>query len=73
MEKRYYNAESLEHVLRLLERRYAMSSEAFYAAHLADEPLPELRGFDRHTWASFYSEHRRLSGAFSEQAEHVLA
>jgi hypothetical protein len=75
MEKSYYDADSLATILRLLEERYGVSSEDFYAAHLADAGLPEgLTGFNRHAWASFYREAQQLSGrSFSEHAERVLA
>lgn len=73
MEKRYYDADSLERVLASLERDYGMSSAEFYAAHVAGEPLDVSR-FTRHVWASFYRDVRRLRGdEFAEAAEQLLA
>lgn len=74
MEKSYYDADSLATILRFLEERYGVSSEDFYAAHLADEGLPEgLSGFNRPAWASFYREAKQLSGhSFSQRVERVL-
>ena len=74
MEKSYYDADSLATILRLLEDRYGVSSEEFYAAHLADEGLPEgLSGFNRHAWASFYRELQEFrGGSFAAHAERVL-
>jgi hypothetical protein len=74
MERRYYTAESLEQVLRSFEDRYGLSSSDFYELHLADQLPLEVPGFHRHTWASFYRDVQRLSGAdFARHAEGVLA
>lgn len=74
MEKRTYNAASLERVLLSFERRYGMSSADFSQRHRAEEALPGIPGFHRHVWASFYRDVRRLRGdEFVEHAEHVLA
>ena len=57
MDRTYYDVDSLRSVLPLFEEYYGVSSEDFYAAHLADDGLPEgLTGFDRHVWASFYRD-----------------
>jgi hypothetical protein len=74
MERRYYNATSLERVLGDLEEHYGMSSEEFYARHLADDVRVSMPSFTRHTWASFYRNLRRLRGDdFAEHAERTLA
>jgi hypothetical protein len=75
VDKSYYDADSIEPVLRWFENRYEISSEEFYEAHVADTPLPDgLEGFHRHCWASFYREAKDLTGrSFAERAERVLA
>lgn len=75
MKKSYYDSDSLEAILRWFEERHGVSSDDFYEAHLADKDLPEgLTGFNRHAWASFYRDAKRLSGrSFAERAERVLA
>jgi len=75
VEKTYYSADSLASVLPKFEEHYGMTSEDFYAAHMADEGLPEgLTGFNRHVWASFYRDVLRFRDrSFAEHAERVLA
>jgi hypothetical protein len=75
VEKHYYNAASLERVLLSFERRYALSSDEFYAEHRQGALLPAVPAFHRHAWASFYRDFRRLSEgrSFAENAERVLA
>jgi hypothetical protein len=74
VEKASYNAASLERVLLVLERHYGMSSAEFYAAHEAGESLEGIPEFDRHVWASFYRDVRRLRREeFAGDAEHLLA
>jgi hypothetical protein len=73
MERTFYDASSLEHVLGGFEERYGLTSAAFYEAHLADAPLEHISGFHRHTWASFYRNVLRLRGdGFAAHAERVL-
>jgi hypothetical protein len=72
VERRYYDASSLESVLGAFEERYGLTSEAFYEAHVAGEPLDEISGFHRHAWASFYRNVRRLRGDFAAHAERLL-
>jgi hypothetical protein len=77
MQKRYYNAASLERSLGAFERLYGMSSDEFYKAHSApgdDSPLlKDVPRFERHVWASFYRELRRLNGEdFAERVEREL-
>ena len=76
MEKYVYNADSLDALCAFFERTYDMSSDDFYAAHVADEELPIPR-FHRHVWSSFLRESRRLhgrrNGDFTSRAEKVLA
>jgi hypothetical protein len=56
-----YNPETLTRAMRELETHYGMTSDEFYAAHLADDGLPpDMRQFDRHVWASFYEDVQRL-------------
>lgn len=63
MEKRYYNAASLEQSLKAFEGRFAMDSETFIRAHEIDaESVRPIPRFVRHTWASFYLDWERLSG-----------
>ena len=71
MERRYYNATSLERALRTLESRYGMSSAEFYAAHRDDaRAVTAMPRRIRNLWASLYRDWRRLSGAdFAEQVE----
>jgi hypothetical protein len=74
MKKTYYDASSLEDVLRLLEERHGLSSEDFLALVDADEPTPEIPGFTRHVWASFYREALTLRHSdFAGRAARVLA
>lgn len=75
MEKRYYNAASLERVLLDLERHYGHRSADVYNAHVAGDPLPDIPGYERHVWISFYRDHRRLTNGsgFVENAERFLA
>jgi hypothetical protein len=63
MEKRYYNAASLERSLDAFERTFGMTSEAFMRAYEADDAAIErIPRFQQHTWASFYVDWQRLSG-----------
>jgi len=75
MRKSYYDADSIDCLLRWFEDEYGMSSDAFYDAHLANGALPgALSRFERHTWASFYREAKRMNGrSFAERAERALA
>ncbi len=63
MEKRYYNAASLEHSLQAFERRYSLESAEFYAAHIRDdsEIVGHIPRWHRHSWASFYREWQQVS------------
>jgi hypothetical protein len=63
--RRYYDAASLRAVLDSFEERFGMTSEVFYAAHLVgdDQKLHRVGRWLRHSWASFYREWGRLSGA----------
>jgi hypothetical protein len=74
MEKRYYDAASIERTLRVFERKYGLSSEEFFEAHVADdERVAEMPGWHRQPWASFYRTWLRLSGGgFAAQAAREL-
>lgn len=62
MEKRYYNAASLQGVLDSFERGYGMTSAEFYRAHLNnDASMERISGFHRHAWAGFYVAWERMS------------
>lgn len=74
MEKHYYNAASIERVLRSFERGYGLSSDDFYRGHIADSPEVEsVPSMHRQAWAGFYRTWLRLSGSgFAERAEREL-
>lgn len=74
MEKRYYTAASLERVLVSFERKYGLSSDEVFQAHRSGADLPDIPGFHRHVWVSFYRDVRRLRGGddFATDAERVL-
>jgi hypothetical protein len=75
VDKYVYNAASLERLCLKFERAYGMSSEDFYAAHIADDEL-RIPRFHRHVWASAYRDVRRLQPTgedFASRAEHTLA
>jgi hypothetical protein len=75
-ERLVHTAADIEHMCAWFEHEYGLSSEAFYAAHLADD-LPDVPRFHRHVWASFYRDRRRLgvraNGSFTSRAERTLA
>jgi hypothetical protein len=75
MERNVYSAASLERVLASFEEHYGMSSDDFYAAHVArSAAVSHISRFHRHTWASFYRDVRRLRGdEFAERVEETLA
>jgi hypothetical protein len=56
MEHGYYNAESLNHVVRWYEKRYGMTTEELLERHLAGERIEGLAAFDRHAWLSVARE-----------------
>ena len=74
MQKRYYNAGSIERVLQTFERGYSLSSADFYAAHVGDpEAISHIPGVHRQAWAGFYRTWLRLSGSgFAARAEREL-
>ena len=74
MKRRYYNAASLERTLRAFERKYGMTSEAFFRAHLADdEAVVSVPGSHRQAWAGFYRTWLRMTdGGFAARAEREL-
>ncbi len=59
-----YNASTLRRGLIEFERAYSLSSDEFYALYREGGALPaELPRFDRHVWASFVEDVRRLEGS----------
>lgn len=74
MERRYYDGDSLSRALVSFEERYGLNSDAFYEAYVQDgEAIAHVPGFQRHVWASFYRDARRLTGEdFAESVERVL-
>lgn len=74
MERRYYNASSLERALSSFESHYGMSSGEFNAAHRTDAPaVAAMPRRIRNLWASLYRDWRRLSGEdFAEQVEREI-
>ena len=59
-----YNAETLRRALIQFERAYKLDSDEFYALYRGGGELPsELPYFDRHVWASFVEDVRRLEGS----------
>jgi hypothetical protein len=62
MQRRYYNADSLERSLHAFEKRFGLDSETFLAAHTAgdEDVLKDIPRFLRHSWASFYLDWQRL-------------
>lgn len=74
VEKRYYNAASIERVLRAFERGYGLTSAEFYRSHAGDgSAITQVPSFHRQAWAGFYRTWLRLSGSgFAERAEREL-
>ena len=74
MEERYYNAASIERTLRAFERRYKMTSDDFFHAHVTDhESIASVPGSHRQPWAGFYRTWLRMSGGgFAARAEREL-
>jgi hypothetical protein len=72
MDRRYYNAESLDRAIREFEAEYGMSTEDVHARYVAGESIGGLPHFEHHVWASFYEDVLRLTkGAGVERAEIV--
>jgi hypothetical protein len=58
-----YDADSLRRALAEFEHAYGLTSDEFYALYETGGELPsELRRFERHVWASFVDDVRRLEG-----------
>lgn len=74
VEKRYYNAASIERVMHSFERGYGLSSAAFYNGHVAsDDTVSHVPGHHRQVWAGFYRTWLRLTGGgFAERADREL-
>jgi hypothetical protein len=68
----YYDLDSLSRALGMLEERYDLSSDQFFDAHCADEPIVDaIPGFHRHLWASFYLDVQRMRGSGPAGSEFV--
>jgi flagellar biosynthesis regulator FlaF len=72
MEKRYYDAGSLDRAVRELEREYDMTSEAFYEAYAAGAEL-DIPHFNQHVWASFHEDILRLTDGQGVERGSVMA
>jgi hypothetical protein len=74
VEKRYYNAASIERILQTFERGYKIPSAEFYAEHEVDGPnVQSVPMFHRQAWAGFYRTWLRLSdGGFASRVEREL-
>jgi hypothetical protein len=74
MDKRVYNAASIERILLTFERGYSISSAKFFAEHAIDGPLIQsVPVFHRQAWAGFYRTWLRLSGSdFASRVEREL-
>ncbi len=62
MERAVYNADSLSRGMREFEIAFGMSSDDFYIRHREDRDLGHVPRFERHVWASFYEDIRRMRG-----------
>lgn len=63
-ERYIYDAASLRLALAEFERAYGLTSEEFHELYKSGRDLPaELPRFERHVWASFVDDVRRLEGA----------
>jgi hypothetical protein len=59
-----YDASTLRRALIEFERAYGLDSDEFYGLYREGGELPaELPRFDRHVWASFVEDVRRLEGS----------
>lgn len=57
IEKRYYNATTLQDALARYESAYGMTSAEFFEAHRTDaEALTPIPGFERSVWAGLWQE-----------------
>jgi hypothetical protein len=64
IEKRYYNATTLQDALAQYESAYGMTSAKFFEAHCADADLLKgMSGFQRSVWAGFWRESREFDSA----------
>jgi len=55
-----YDVTTLRRSMAEFERAYGISSDEFYAVYAADKPPVEIPRFERHVWASFIEDVRRL-------------
>lgn len=72
MEKKVYNAESLAASLALFERKYGLSSSAFYEMTEAGERIDGISGFSRSLWTSLYRDYCRMRDDFTLSVERTL-
>ena len=63
MEKRYMTVPDVERSLLAYERRFGLSSAAFYEAHYSDEDrVAHIPRRHRSRWASLYRTLERMAG-----------
>jgi len=61
IEKRYYNAATLQKAVADYEREYGLTSAEFFEAHTTDAAtLKGIPGFQRSVWAGFLQELREF-------------
>jgi hypothetical protein len=74
MEKRSYNAASIERILKTFERGYSIPSLMFFEEHESDGPAVQaIPGVHRQAWAGFYRTWLRLSDSgFAAQVAREL-
>ena len=76
MQKVIYTFDSMERSLDAYERRFELTSAAFYRAYERnrdDASLAHVPQWQRHSWASFYREWREPGGDFAASVERELA
>ena len=62
MQKRFYNAGTIERVLRDFERGYELPSADFYREHVSGgAAIDRIPSMHRQAWAGFYTTWLRMS------------
>jgi hypothetical protein len=74
VEKRVYNASTIQRVLADFEKGYSISSSDFFDAHRGDgRAIEHVPSVHRQAWAAFYETWLRLSdSSFSARVEREL-
>jgi len=73
MEKKFYNADSLERSLLVFERKFGVSSHDFYETISNGDRIEGMPGFTRSLWASLYRDYcRPRSDSFAVAVERTL-